>query len=147
MSRTYTIDDGTKEITIVNKYQQQICQIHFRPSDMALVKRYNEVKDRIEDIVKPLTELNITADGKAVEENDWAVLNEAEQKLIEMLNYILDSEDAGKIFEKRSAFSAVGGTFFMNHVLDVISKVISDGIEKEVEDLKKTTAQYTKDLA
>lgn len=142
----YIVDDGTKEIALENAYGQPICKIHFRASDLSVIDRYNAAVKDIDEIVKPLEAISIKNDGTGTFEDDWAVIKKAETELIQKINYILDTDDASMIFEKRNAFSSVGGVFFMQKVLSVIGNIISDTVAEETEKLKNNTAEYVKDL-
>ena len=42
----FTLDDGTKEITLVNPYGKVICKLHIRPGDVSIYDRYKASRDK-----------------------------------------------------------------------------------------------------
>ena len=48
------VDDGTREIPLVNKYGKTICTVYMRPADFSIVDRYNALMLNFNDVVKPL---------------------------------------------------------------------------------------------
>ena len=136
-----TIDDGTREYTIENKYGQEICKLHFRPADLSIAERYNAMRNSFSDIVKPLENISINADGTA-NDDDIAVLHEVDMNLRAKINELLDMDDADSIFAKRNPFSSVGGKFFVENVLDAIGGIIADEIEAETKASAKRMKKY-----
>ena len=47
------IDDGTREIPLVNKFGKLICNIYIRPGDLSILDRYEDLTKDFADIVKP----------------------------------------------------------------------------------------------
>ena len=84
------VDDGTREIPLVNKYGKTICTVYMRPADFSIVDRYNALMQNFNDVVKPLTELSIRNDGTAEFEQDWQVLKAVEANLKQKINELFD---------------------------------------------------------
>ena len=141
-----TVDDGTREIPIENKFGKLICNIYIRPSDISILDRYEDVIKTLPEIVKPLEELSIKNDGTANVEDDWAVLKQVEKDLYGQLNYLFDMEEAEEIFAKRNPFSSVGGRFFCEIVIEAIGNIIESAVESEVKATQKRTEKYLADL-
>lgn len=142
---TYIIDDGTREYTLKNQFGQTVCTLHFRPNDLSLYDRYNATKNEFADIIKPLAEIDINADGTAGADEGMAVLKKAETLLRDALKKLLDSDDADAAFEKRNPFSSVGGRFFCEIVIDAIGQMIEKAFAEEAEASAKRVAKYTED--
>ncbi len=142
MNALFTIDDGTREYTLVNQYGQEICRLHFRPNDISLYDRYLAMRDKFTEIVKPLEQIGINADGTASAEEGLAILKEAETAFRAQLRELLDSDDADAAFEKRNPFSSVGGRFFCAIVTDAIGKMIEAAYAEEAKATAEKTAQY-----
>ena len=144
----FAIDDGTREITLVNKYNQVICKIHFRTSDFSILDRFKALQETLPSILEPLSRIDInpdgTNDGKDAEA--WAILKKAEGIAKEQLNILLDMNEADKIFKTRHPFSSVGGKFFLTQVIEALGKAINAAIEEEAALMQKNIAQYTDDL-
>ena len=144
----FTLDDGTREITLVNSYNKVICRIHFRPSDISIMDRYNALTKDFDKIAAPLQRIDINPDGTTDENmaDNWAVLKQVEGEMIQRINALLDSDDAGEIFKVRNAFSSIGGRFFVEHVIEMLGNVISSYLEEEAELAKARIAMYTDDV-
>lgn len=137
-----TIDDGVKEIQLNNTYGQTICKVHFRPADFSILDRYNAFVNALPEIVKPLEEIDIEANGEASFEDGWKVIKEAEAEIIRRFGELFDMDDAGAIFEKRNAFSSVNGSFFCENVLLALGDIISEEINKEMKKSQKKMEKY-----
>lgn len=136
------IDDGTREYEVQNNYGETICVLHFRPGDIALLQRYEDMKNKITDAFKPLADIDINADGTATDEAGITALHESDRLLRAALSELLDSKDIGDIFRTRSPFSSVGGKFFCENVIDMLGSIISSVLEEEAEASRKRTAKY-----
>ena len=134
------VDDGTREIPLVNKYGKTICTVYMRPADFSIVDRYNALMLNFNDVVKPLTELSIRNDGTAEFEQDWQVLKVVEANLKQKI------DEADAIFAKRNPFSSVGGEFFCLKVLTALGGVITEAIEEEAELSHKRMDKYLHDI-
>lgn len=136
------IDDGTREYLITNQYGQEICRVHFRPGDVSLVGRYKEMRDEFHNIIAPLAEIDITATGEAANEAGLEALTRADENFRATLNKLLDSDDAGDIFQKRNPFSSVGGKFFCELVLEALGTIIREVSAEEAAASEKRVAKY-----
>ncbi len=140
------IDDGTREIPLVNKFGKPICKVYLRPADFSIVDRYKALMKDFDSIVKPLADLTIRADGTTEFDTEWAVLKEVEKSLKQKINELFDMDEADEIFAKRNPFSSVGGEFFCTKVLNALGEIISEAIEEEAELSKKRMAKYLDDM-
>ena len=140
------VDDGTREIPIVNKFGKLICNIYIRPADISILDRYNQLTADFSEIVEPLKSLSIKNDGTAAFDEDWAVLKSVEGELKKRINALFDMDEADEIFAKRSPFSSVGGRFFCENVIEAIGGVIADAVEDEMEMSKRRTDKYLSDI-
>lgn len=138
---TIRIDDGTKEYRIVNRFGKEICKIHFRPTDLSLLDRYQEISKSMESAIEPLKELSLKADG-TTEDESWEILKSVENSVIEKFGELLDTDDVSEIFKTRRAFSSVGGRFFCEIVLLAIGEAISEEYKKEAEETSKRISKY-----
>lgn len=137
-----TIDDGTKEYTLTNKFGQEICKLHFRPGDLSIAERYHAMRGGFRNIVKPLENIDINADGTASVEEDVKVLHEVDIAFRQKLNELLDMDDADSIFRTRNPFSSVGGKFFAERVMDALGNIIADAVEEESKASAARMAKY-----
>ena len=139
------IDDGTIEVKLENKFGKQICAVHIRPADISIIDRLNSLMDDFSDIVEPLKECDINADGTAKFESQWAAIKQVEAALIERINTVFDMDEAADIFAKRNAFSSVNGVFFAESVITALGDVVKEAIERESRESAERMSKYLKD--
>lgn len=136
------IDDGTRAYEIVNKFGKIIAVLHFRPGDIAIAERYREMRDDFGNIVKPLAEIDINADGTAADDVAMNALHEADLALRSALAKLLDSDDVADVFSARNPFSSVGGRFFCAHIIDAIGGIVEEVMAEEAEASRQRTSKY-----
>lgn len=139
------VDDGTREIPLVNKFGKLICNVYIRPADMSILDRYEDLMRDFEEIVKPLAEVDIKSDGTAAFDEGWAVLKGVETELKRRINLLFDMEEADDIFAKRNAFSSVGGEFFCTRVLAALGDVIVSAVKEETALSQERMKKYLAD--
>lgn len=143
---TAVIDDGTREVPIVNKFGKLVCNVYFRPADLSIIDRYNNMIKSFDSIVKPLETLEIRNDGTAAFEKDWEILKKVELDLKQKFDALFDMEEADEIFAKRNPFSSVHGHFFAEVVLTALGEVINKAIDEESKLSAQRTDKYLSDL-
>ena len=142
----FVLDDGTREILVTNKFGEEICKIHIRGGDLSILDRYKELMDDFDKIVEPLSNIKLQNDGTTSFDDDWAVVKQVQSDLIDRINALFDMKDAGKLFEKRNAFSTVGGVFYAERVLNMLGEIVGREIEEESKKSAKRIEKYTKDV-
>ena len=145
-NNVFTLNDGTEELVITNKFGREIGRIHVRTGDISIVDRYNAFMKDFDKIIAPLKNISINADGTSSFEDEWAVIKGVEKELIEKLNEIFDTDDIGILFETRNAFSTIGGVFYVEKVIEMLGEVVSQAITSETEKTQKRIDKYTKDV-
>lgn len=140
------IDDGTREISLVNKFGKLICKIHIRPSDFSILDRLGTLQSDMPKILKPLKNIGIRNDGTATFEQDWQLMKSVEVELYKRIDELFDMDEANEIFAKRNPFSSVGGRFFCEIVIETIGNLIVDAVNEEMELSKARTDKYLKDV-
>ena len=137
------VDDGSITVPIKNTNGELIGQFRFRPTDFNIVTRYNEVASRFADVVKPLIDANITPEGEGEDEESIKLLKEAEQRLFELIDYMLDGNMAEAFFGKMNAFSPVGGKFYCENALNAVGQFISRKFDVEIKQISARVSKYT----
>lgn len=140
------IDDGTREIPLVNKFGKLICNIYIRPADISILDRYNALAADFKDIVEPLKDINIKNDGSTTFDEEWAIMKSVEAELKARINALFDMEEADEIFKNRSPFSSVGGKFFCESVIEVIGEIITEAVKEEMALSKERTDKWLSDI-
>ena len=137
------VDDGSITVPIKNTNGDVIGEFKFRPTDFNIVKRYNKVANEFEEVVKPLIDANIDASGEGKDEESIRILNEAESKLFELVDYMFDGNMAEAFFGKMNAFSPVGGKFYCENALNAVGQFISRKFDAEIKQISTRVEKYT----
>lgn len=141
------VDDGSVRVPIENMIGEEIGSFCFRPTDTGMYTRYHEAMDRIEDIVKPLTDININKDGEADDGDEESVkaLEKAQNGLYELCDYIFNGNFSEAFFGKIAPFSPIGGRFYFEIALENLGEFISQQFKAESKKVTKRVEKYTKD--
>lgn len=137
------VNDGRRRVRIQNQLGEEIGVFMFNPTDLNIVSRYNEVADQFQDVVKPLNEANITAEGEAEDEDSIAILNRAEAKMIELLDYVINGDSRSAFFGKVQIFSPSDGKFYCESVLSALGDYISMKFDKEIHAINSRVEKHT----
>lgn len=128
-----TIDDGSIDIPIKNQFGEQIGVFRFNPADINIVNRYNEVADQFGEVVKPLIDANISPEGEGEDDKSVQLLNEAGDKMTDLMDYVLNGNSREAFFRKTHIFTPVGGKFYCEKVYEAIGAFISQKFASEVK--------------
>ena len=145
-SKTVIIDDGTREFTMTNSYGQVIGKVHFRPADFSIIDRFNDLMKGFDAIVEPLKDLTLKNDGTAAFEEDWEKVKKVETDLKTKIGELFDLDDVEAIFAKRTAFSSVGGNFYVFNVLTALQGVVEEAVEEEAKLSTDRMSKYLNDI-
>ena len=139
-----TVDDGMREISITNNLGREIGVFYFRPTDIGIIDRYNEVIKKVPDVFKPLENININSDGTADTETEIAVLKEAEKRLYELCDYLFGGNLSEAFFGSMHPFSPLeSGVFYCENALESVGKFISAQFRRNVRGVEKRINRYT----
>lgn len=143
-SLNISVDDGMRAIPVTNKMGRTIGTFYFRPTDIGIVNRYNEVIAKVPDIFKPLEEVNINTDGTADTDAEMSVINEAESKLYELCDYLFGGNLSEAFFGSMHPFSPLeSGVFYCENALDGVGNFIAAQFQSSVKSLEKRLNRYT----
>ena len=144
LSMNIVVDDGSRRVPIMNTQGEEIGVFSFRPTDVGIIKRYNEMVNGFDSIVEPLESLygagdDIT-DPKYVE-----ALNAAEGRLYQAVNTLFDRDDAADaFFGKMNPFSPVEGEFYCARVLTAVGQYINGAFDTETAKFSANAKKYAK---
>ena len=144
LSMNIVVDDGSRRVPIMNTQGEEIGVFTFRPTDVGIIKRYNEMVNGFDSIVEPLEGLygagDDIADPKYVE-----ALNAAEGRLYEAVNTLFDRDDAADaFFGKMNPFSPVEGEFYCARVLTAVGQYINGAFDTETAKFSANAKKYAK---
>jgi len=136
------IDDGRIDVPILNQFKETLGVFRFNPTDINIVNRYNESVDKFGEILKPLENYDISADGEG-EGDGVAALNYAEEKIIEVMDYVFDCDSKSSFFQKTHAFAVNGGRFYCETIFEAVGNFIGKKFETETKKMNARIKKYT----
>lgn len=136
-------DEGYKEFTI-NGDESRI--IRFNPSDVGMIKRLNDAKDKILEAMKVKDDIQLDEEGKPLEslENASKVVTHIDDTIKEQINYIFNYEVADVVFGNQSPMANINGLPLYVRFMDSIKPVIEKAMKEENEKSRKRVEKYTK---
>lgn len=146
-SMEISVDDGTVRVPVKNKQGEEIGVFYFRPTDINIIKRYNEVIDKFDNIVAPLENVDISSDGTAQDMNDQAAieaLKDAEKRLFEATDYLFGGNMSEAFFGKMNPFSPVNGHFYCESAINAVGSFINTQFDRETKKISSRVSRYTK---
>lgn len=143
-----TVDDGMQAVPISNKMGKELGVFYFRPTDIGIIDRYNEIIEKVPDVFKPLENININTDGTADTDAEIAVLKDAEAKLYELCNYLFNGNLSEAFFGSMHPFSPLdSGVFYCENALEAVGNFIAAQYQRNVKNVKSRVNRYTKGYA
>lgn len=139
------VDDGSVRVPINNKYNEEIGVFYFRPTDIGMIDRFNELADEFDKIAAPLENVNIRPDGTVDENNEieYQAMKEAEANLYAACDKLFDGNMSEAFFGKMHPFSPIKGRFYCENALESVGKFISKQFARETKKINSRISQYT----
>ena len=137
------VDDGAVEVPIYNTLKEQIGLFRFRPTDFNIIKRYREIAEKFSDVTEPLVDANIDTNGEGADKESVKILEEAQEKVFELVDYLFDGNAAEAFFGKMNPFSPVGGKFYCEQALGAIGDFINKQFDAELTSVSSRVEKYT----
>lgn len=137
------IDDGRVDIPIRNQLGETIGTFRFNPTDINIVNRYNEAAEKIEKVVKPLIDYDISAKGEGETPQAITALNEAEDRLTEIMDYVFGGNTKEAFFSETHAFAPTNGKFFCEVIFDALGTFIEKKFAAETTKISTRLKMHT----
>ena len=138
LSMNIVVDDGSRRVPILNTSGEEIGAFTFRPTDIGIIQRYNELVARFDEIVGPL-QTAADADEAGVAK----ALEQAGARLSDAVNALFGSEGAADAFFGRmNPFSPVNGAFYCAQVLDAVGAFIGAQFDQETAKFSENAKKY-----
>lgn len=128
-------DDGLKRLAI-NGDENRIITIN--PTDIAVIKRYNEVIPQLDELSEKYKEI---PQEKTVE-----AISELDKKAREFIDYIIGSPVSETVFGTANCLSYAGGQTIFENFLTAYMNYMTPTIKSEYEKSKKRIEKYTKHI-
>lgn len=138
-NNTVIIEDGLKTYDIANKSGKIYGSFSFEPSDMGILKRYNEVINAFEKM-----DLNFSNDDIAKNIEKFV---EIESVVYEKFDYLFNTEISKTLFSVTSPLTILpSGKMFLEASLEAIGQVIEgetgERVKKMNNRIRKHTSKY-----
>ena len=136
-----SVDDGLRLVPINNKLGQQIGVFAFRPTDVGIIARFNEMARRWDDEVrKPLDALGDAPDVTDPEVE--AALQKAKERLFALCDYAFGGNMSEAFFGSMNPFSPVDGGIYCENVLSAVSDFLAAQFDRETAKINKRVEKY-----
>ena len=132
-----SVESGKISVPIRNELGEQTGVLRFNPTDVKMVDRYNEVADKFSEVMAPLGENNDS------DEDPMQLMNAAGDKIIELMDYILDGNSREAFFQHCHPFSPVNGKFYCERVFEAVGSFISKRFDVELKHLDARLEKHT----
>ena len=138
-----SFDEEYKEFSI-NGDENRV--IRFNPSDMAIIKRLEEAKNKISESMAIKDDIELDNEGKPVDslENYSKVISHIDNVIKEQINYIFDSDVANVVFGNQSPLANIKGKPLYERFMESVMPEIKKAVEEEAKESRKRVAKYTK---
>lgn len=137
------VDDGMRDVPIRNTSGKQIGIFRFRPTDINLVNRYNDLVKDLDTIAEPLEHVSISADGTGEDDASMAALREAEQRLFKACDTMFGGNMSEAFFGEMHPFSPVNGVFYCEAAIESVGKFIEKQFGQETAKINSRVKRYT----
>lgn len=132
-------DDGRIKVPVKNLHGDQIGEFYFNPTDAGMPKRYNELVERLPEIVKPLDDANN-------EQEFIAAIETATQELNAEIDKLFAGNAAEAFFGQINPFSMCNGMFYFAGALQSIGAFIDAQYDVQTKKVNERIGKYTKGL-
>lgn len=134
------IEDGTECIKLRNAFGEEIGSFTFRPSDTAIVDRYEKIQKDLNRITEPLEK---AAGGNGNDEEYFKALRDAKKRLYKALDYLFDAPVSSECFKHMDPFSPVKGRFYCEIVIETLGRFIEERFGAETKAVNDHIRKYT----
>lgn len=126
------VDDRKISVPVVNRLGEQIGVFAFDPTDVNMVKRYDEVSDKFAQALQGIEQ------GGGLD-----ALNAAGDEIISFLDYVTGGNSREAFFQKVHPLSPQNGKFYCEQVFEVIGAFIRQSFEAEGAKIGKRVSEHT----
>ena len=126
------VDDRKISVPVVNRLGEQIGVFAFDPTDVNMVKRYDEVSDKFAQALQGIEQ------GGGLD-----ALNAAGDEIISFLDYVTGGNSREAFFQKVHPLSPQNGKFYCEQVFEVIGAFIRQSFEAEGAMIGKRVSDHT----
>lgn len=127
--------------------------IELNTTDMGVISRLNEFYPKLQELEKEYSDMDMQFDenGNITDESFESAgkaLDEIDKKMREYIDQIFDGDISSKCAPSGNMFDPINGSFRFEYILDSLSRLYEEEIEKNFQKRKETigkhTSKYTK---
>lgn len=137
------VDDGRVRVPIKNTYGDEIGVFYFNPTDIGILKRFEEVREKFSTVVEPLSDANIGTNGDGIEKSDIEKVDEAEKRLYDLCDYLFGGNLSKAFFGSVNPFSPINGVFYCENALNMVADYVSRKFGSEIKKINSRIEKYT----
>lgn len=142
--RRVVVDTGMEAVEICNLQGEVIGTLHFRPADMGIIDRWNDLVRDFSKVTEPLEQISESDD----EDGAISALAEAKSRLCAALDAVFDGNVSEAFFSKVHPFALVNGRFFCENVMDAVTAYMGQRFQAEFDRVNRqqnaSMAAYTR---
>ena len=147
LSMNIVVDDGSRRVPIMNKNGEEIGAFTFHPTDLGIIERYNKMANGFDELVAPLTTLEVAEDEELdLSDPKYAeAIAEASRRMLAAVDELLGAEGAGEaFFGNMNPFSPIDGDFYCTQILNALGTYIGQAFEAETAKFTQKAKRYLK---
>ena len=139
-----SFDEGYKEFSI-NGDENRV--IRFNPSDMAIIKRLEEAKNKISESMAIKDDIELDNEGKPINslENYSKIINHIDNVIKDQINYIFDNNVADVVFGNQSPLANIKGKPLYERFMESVMPEIKKAVEEKAV-LQKSSLSHARML-
>lgn len=141
---TIQIETGFIEVDVQDTSGKNVGVWYFNPTDVGIVDRFNAGIPKLEAVLEPLIDANISNTGEGEDDESWAILQTATEGLYAVCDEVFRSNFAEAFFTATHPFSPVGGKFYVERAFEAAGNFISAQFDAEVNKVSRNIEKYTK---
>lgn len=135
-NNTVIIEDGLKTYDIANKSGKVYGSFSFVPSDIGIIRRYDEVVKSFESMNFDFAENDITQNVEKIVE--------LENTISEKINYLFNSDVAKEFFNITSPLTILpNGKIFLESAIEAIGQAIEKETGERVKKMNNRISKHT----
>ena len=138
------VDDGSRRVPIQNTRGEEIGVFTFRPTDIGIIQRFNDMVSGFDKIIEPLEVINELGDDESITDAKYVdAIHAAETLLYEAVDKLFGSDGAAQaFFGCMNPFSPVDGEFYCTNVLNAVGAYIDAAFDSETEKFSEKAKKY-----
>lgn len=116
--------------------------IYFNPADPNLMVKINEFDKRVLEQIKEIDDIELSKEGKPIEESQIEAFDKIQNILKSELDYVFGGTISDVVFKHCSPFAIVGGQYFIIQFVEAITPEIEKHVKKANSAVEKKISRH-----